>query len=90
MKPKVFIGSSVEALQTAHAIQENLEHDALCKVWNQGIFQLSGNALDDLFNAMKEHDFAIFVFQGDDILKMRNDTVRTVRDNVIFELGLFA
>lgn len=89
MKPRVFIGSSTEALEVAHAIQENLEHDALCKVWTQGIFDLAGNALDNLLAASLTSDFAVFVFQPDDITKIRADTAQTVRDNVIFELGLF-
>ena len=89
MKPKVFIGSSTEALKIAYAIQENLEYDALCKVWTQGIFQLSGRALDNLLDAVKECDFAVLVFQADDILKIRDHTLKTVRDNVVFELGLF-
>ncbi len=89
MKPKIFIGSSTESLKIAYAIQENLEYDALCKVWTQGIFQLSGNALDNLVDASKECDFAIFVFQADDIVQIRDHTVKAVRDNVVFELGLF-
>lgn len=89
MKPRVFIGSSTEALEVAHAIQENLEHDALCKVWTQGIFDLSGSALDNLLNASLNFDFAVFVFQPDDITKIRACTAETVRDNVVFELGLF-
>lgn len=89
MKPKVFIGSSTEGLKIAYAIQENLEHDALCKVWTQGIFQLSGNALDNLVDAVKECDFAILLFQTDDITKIRDRQMKTVRDNVIFEFGLF-
>jgi len=89
MKPRLFIGSSTEALKTAYAIQENLEHDALCTVWTQGIFQLSGNALVNLLEAVWKYDFAVFVFQPDDISQIRDETVSTVRDNVVFELGLF-
>jgi len=88
-KPKIFIGSSVESLQIAYAIQENLDRDALCNVWDQGIFELSGNALDNLLQATNNFDFAIFVFKPDDITKIRDVEYKTVRDNLIFELGLF-
>ena len=86
---KAFIGSSTEALKTAYAVQENLEHDVLCTVWTQGIFQLSGNALDNLLDAVHGYDFAVFVFQLDDISQIRDVRVRTVRDNIVFELGMF-
>jgi len=88
-KPRIFIGSSVESLPIAYAIQENLPHDALCQVWTQGIFELSGNALDNLIKAAGNSDYAIFVFQPDDISRIRNRELRTVRDNVVFEFGLF-
>jgi hypothetical protein len=88
-KPRIFIGSSVEALKVAYGIQENLEHDALCQVWDQGIFDLTGNALDNLLGATSNFDFAIFVFQPDDTAKIRNSEFKVVRDNLIFELGLF-
>lgn len=89
MKPEMFVGSSVEALKIARAIQENLEDDALCTVWTQGIFNLSGNAPDNLLKAVEKFDFAIFVFQPDDITQIRDNILRTVRDNIIFEFGLF-
>ena len=89
MKPEMFVGSSVEALKIAYAIQENLEDDALCTVWTQGIFNLSGNALDNLLKAVEKFDFAIFVFQPDDITQIRDNILGTVRDNIIFEFGLF-
>lgn len=89
MKPRIFVGSSVEALNIANAIQENLDYDANVTVWNQGIFQLSSSTLDDLIAALGNFDFAIFVFKPDDITIMRNDKKNTIRDNVIFELGLF-
>ncbi|HEY4760765.1 MAG TPA: nucleotide-binding protein [Thermoguttaceae bacterium] len=87
-KPSIFIASSKEALKIAYAIQENLEHDALCKVWTQGIFNLSGTALDNLIKAVEQCDFAVFMFEPDDILQIRDQTVRTVRDNIVFEFGL--
>ncbi len=88
-KPRIFIGSSVEALKVAYGIQENLEHDALCQVWDQGIFDLTGNALNNLLEATSNFDFAIFVFQPDDTAKIRDSEFKVVRDNLIFELGLF-
>ena len=87
--PTLFIGSSVESLEIAYAIQENLEYDAECTVWSQGIFELSETTLDSLINSLEKFDFAILVFTPDDILKLRNKTFTSTRDNVIFELGLF-
>jgi Predicted nucleotide-binding protein containing TIR-like domain len=89
MKAKVFIGSSVEGLNIAYAIQQNIEYDCNPTVWTQGIFQLSSTALDDLLSTLENSDFGVFVFTPDDILKIRNNTFQSVRDNVIFELGLF-
>lgn len=89
MKPRVFIGSSTEALDIAYVIQENLEYDSNPTVWTQGIFELSSNSLDDLIIALDNFDFGIFVFKPDDISEIRNSKLNTVRDNIIFELGLF-
>ncbi|WP_051621300.1 nucleotide-binding protein [Leeuwenhoekiella sp. MAR_2009_132] len=89
MKPRIFIGSSIEALDIAYAIQENLQYDSNPTVWTQGIFQLSNSSLDDLINALENFDFGIFVFKPDDIIEIRKEKLNTVRDNVIFELGLF-
>lgn len=89
MKPKIFIGSSSEQLEIAHSIQQNLEHDATTTVWTQNIFNLSSTNLEDLICASEANDFAIFVFHPDDVTESRNEKHNTVRDNLIFELGLF-
>lgn len=88
-RPPLFIGSSVEALDVAYAIQENLEFDCEPTVWSQGVFQPSSAALVDLLKFCDRAEFAIFVFTPDDIVQMRGQTFPAARDNVIFELGLF-
>jgi predicted nucleotide-binding protein len=75
MKPKLFIGSSVEGMKVANAIQQNLEHDCHPTIWSHGNFQLSSTALDDLIVAVNTFHFAVFVFTPDDILKIRDNQV---------------
>ncbi|MCR9833246.1 TIR domain-containing protein [Vibrio parahaemolyticus] len=89
MKPRIFIGSSVEGLSVAYAIQQNLTHDTEATVWDQGVFELSMTSIDSLETTLESSDFGIFVFSPDDITLMRNQENKSVRDNVLFEFGLF-
>lgn len=89
MKPRMFIASSVEQLDLAYAAQEGLEHDVEATVWSQGVFALSRSAMASLLDELDESDFGLFVLAPDDVTAMRGQAKSTVRDNVIFELGLF-
>lgn len=85
--PKAFVGSSQEGLSYALAIQKNLRETDV-RVWSQ-VFQLTKSALDNLLDALNRFDFAVFVFVPDDILVHRDETKAAVRDNIVFEFGLF-
>lgn len=89
MKSKIFIGSSVEGLNVGYAIQSNLTYDSEVTIWSQGVFEPSKSTLESLIEVVERMDFAIFIFTPDDVIKMRGENKNTVRDNVIFELGLF-
>lgn len=89
MKPRIFIGSSVEGLKVAYAVQQNLAHDAETTVWDQSIFELSRTNIESLGNILDSIDFGIFVFSPDDAVVLRGKESLSKRDNVLFELGLF-
>jgi len=89
LKSKVFIGSSREGVNIADAIHANLTYEAECTVWKDGVFQLSENTLSSLVRVLRESDFGVFVFSPDDVTLMRGEQNSVVRDNVLFELGLF-
>jgi predicted nucleotide-binding protein len=89
-RKKIFIGSSVEGLGIARAIQSELDHEYSVEVWNQSeVFGLGTATLEALEEAVKSYDFGIFVFTPDDQITMRDKLAPVVRDNVIFETGLF-
>jgi len=90
VKPRMFIASSSEHLDLAYAAQEGLEHDVEAVVWSQGVFTLSRTAMASLMDELDACDFGLFILAPSDVTSMRESTVSTVRDNVVFEMGLFA
>jgi len=88
-KPKVFIASSQEAERIALAVQQNLETHAEVTLWTQDAFRLGQNIIDELIHNLQRSQFGIFVFSPDDKITIRGKEQKTVRDNVILELGLF-
>ncbi|MGI8980670.1 MAG: nucleotide-binding protein [Pirellulaceae bacterium] len=90
-RPTAFIGSSTAGLPIANKLQALLEYDLEAVVWNQGtVFGLGDGTLEALEVAVLSYDFGIFVFTPDDELHTRGQVKPIARDNVIFELGLFA
>jgi hypothetical protein len=88
-KLKAFIGSSVDGLERARAIQEELRGDLECTIWNQGTFQPGKTQIEALSKAVTEHHFAIFIFVPEDFATLKDHSSEKVRDNVLFQLGLF-
>lgn len=88
-KPRLFIASSVESLFIAEAVNVNLDHDFEVTIWKNGTFKLSSSTIEDLVEKSSAVDFALFIFAPDDISTIKSRSEHVVRDNVIFEMGLF-
>lgn len=91
LKPKIFIMCSAEALPIAKAIRVGLRFvsDDI-ELWSDDqLFETGNYPLVDLERIVGECDFAIALAEPDDIVRSRDRREKTVRDNVIFELGFF-
>ncbi len=90
MRHRIFVGSSSEDLSPAEAIQQDLDRRGhLVTVWNQGVFGAGRSALESLLDSLYQYDAAVFVFAPNDLVAIRGREFDAVRDNVVFELGLF-
>ena len=88
-RARVFVGSSTEGLKIGYALQNNLERAADLTVWTQDVFQPSESTLESLMKELHRSDYGLFVFSPDDVVRVRGTEHSSVRDNVVFELGLF-
>lgn len=92
---EVFMGSSQEAVSDMEDIGvkiENIGEKVL--LWNdvgEGIFPANANIIDGLIQITKRVDAAVFIFNEDDKYWHHNSLKesKAVRDNVLFEYGLF-
>ena len=91
MKYKLFIGSSSEHLDYAESVQLNIGKldgiQAVC--WHQGVFQPGHYPLEDLLAQLGKMSFGVFVLAPDDFVEIRGEKYNMVRDNVLFEMGMF-
>ena len=89
-KIRVFIISSVEALDVARTVQNAFDHDPFTvSIWTDGVFKIANYTLQSLEDAVDSSDFAIAIAHADDITQYKGQNWPAPRDNVIFELGLF-
>jgi len=90
LMPIMFVGSSVEGLEIARAVENHMKHDhVVVRLWTTGVFGPSKTPIEDLIRQVNEADFALFVFGPDDRISSRDEEQQAPRDNVVFEMGLF-
>lgn len=94
MKRKIFIGSSKEGIEIANRMRDQINTQLgdwiECETWRDGnVFSLNKNTLECLVKASRKYDYGILVASKDDILLKRLMISRVMRDNVLFEMGLF-
>jgi hypothetical protein len=88
-QPSIFIGSATEHLDYANALQRVLDRDLVTTVWSYGVFSPGGYTLASLIARAEVTDFAAIFLTPDDESVVRGEYLRTPRDNLVFELGLF-
>ena len=90
-KPRIFIGSSSsqKALKVARAVLAELEFDHEPQIWTQNAFSPTTDTLSQLESLLGESDAGIFIFMPEDTLGREDTSDLTVRDNVVFELGMW-
>ncbi len=94
-KMEIFLGSSSESIQDMEDIGYKLEQLGKKPIlWNdagKGIFAPNENTIDSLIRISKTVDAAVFIFSAEDKVwhhKSLKESTK-VRDNVLFEYGLF-
>ncbi len=87
--PRVFIGSSREALPLARGLKATLEEWAEVRVWDEDLFEPGRYALEDLLRFTRTFDVGVFVLADDDLVTSRGVSQASPRDNVVFEAGIF-
>lgn len=88
-RSKVFIGSSCESLAIAERVKEFLRSEFDVFVWNDDIFKSNKSTLQTLLVEAGLFDFGIMILAKDDLTKSRGTLFDTVRDNTLFEFGIF-
>lgn len=88
--PKLFIGSSTRAYDTATKIKNCLSTVADCTLWKEPeVWEPNKSTFDNLLRMAGYFDFGVFVATADDLTLVSDKLVFEPRDNVILEMALF-
>jgi predicted nucleotide-binding protein len=60
-----------------------------CETWMDGVFALNQGTLESLVKASRKYDYGIMLASKDDVVYKRYRLFNAMRDNVLFEMGLF-
>lgn len=77
------------ALRIAEMAQRHLTHYCEPEVWTNDKFQSQDTPIESLFRLLDEFQFALFVALPEDFAVKGGSEHHTLRDNVLFEMGLF-
>jgi hypothetical protein len=87
-RSSVFIASSSQALPIARELERGLSPVADVTVWDKA-FDAGNWLLGGILNRAQECDFGVFVIRDDDVVRIKHTEYVSVRDNVLFEAGVF-
>lgn len=87
-RPTIFVGSSTPALAIAKEIRRGLSDVADVLLWDNA-FDAGTWLLGGILGRAQQSDFGIFVIREDDTADIKGTKYTTVRDNVLFEAGVF-
>jgi len=83
-----FIGSTTEKSVLATKLQGLLNEFCLSKHWKDA-FRDRKTFISNLENIIFEYDFAVYFITPDDLVFSRGRLKEAIRDNIIFEIGMF-
>jgi predicted nucleotide-binding protein len=87
-RPRVFIGSAGDTLGIAAFAKKELQRSCDVDIWTEA-FTPNGLLLSKILRLTLDYDAGVFVFDGSDLTTSKGQLFTTVRDNVVFEIGVF-
>ncbi|MEM7201819.1 MAG: TIR domain-containing protein [Planctomycetota bacterium] len=87
-KPRIFIGSTVEAQPSAERLRLQLETFSDPTVWAEVFSRVGEQFLKSI--DPRRFDFAVFLLTPEDQVTTRGKTLSAPRDNLVLEIGIFA